>query len=457
MKRAISWFAENHVAANLLMCLLIIGGLVVLPGLPQKSFPDIDIEMITVGVEYRGAAPEEVELGVCIRIEEAIDGVVGIEEIRSTAAEGACAVVVELLSGVDVNRALDDIKNRVDGIDTFPEDTEKPVVSQVTIQRAVIDLAVTGPVDERTLKRIAQRVRDEIAALPGVTQVELLSVRPYEISIEVPEASLRRHELTFDQVANAVRRSSLDLPGGSIKTEGGEILLRTKGQAYSGREFEKLVVITRGDGTRVTLEDIAQVVDGFEDTDQWAEFDGRPSAMVRVFRVGQQDILEVAQSVRDYVSRARTQLPPGVELTLWRDDSQLLRDRRDTLLRSGRTGYAFVLVVLAVFLRARLAFWISLGVPISFLGALWMFPALGLSIDGISLFGFILVLGILVDDAIVVGESVHSEQTRTGERLEASIRGTHRGATPVVYGVLTTVAAFAPMLLVSGMMGRSSP
>ncbi|NRA04189.1 MAG: efflux RND transporter permease subunit [Myxococcales bacterium] len=454
MKRAISWFAENHVAANLLMCLLIIGGLVVLPGLPQKSFPDIDIEMITVAVEYRGAAPEEVELGVCIRIEEAIDGVVGIEEIRSTAAEGACAVVVELSSGVDVNRALDDIKNRVDGIDTFPEDTEKPIVSQVTIQRAVVDLAVTGPVGERTLKRVAQRVRDEIAALPGVTQVELLSVRPYEISIEVPEASLRRHELTFDQVANAVRRSSLDLPGGSIKTEGGEILLRTKGQAYSGREFEKLVVITRGDGTRVTLEDIAQVVDGFEDTDQWAEFDGRPSAMVRVFRVGQQDILEVAQSVRDYVSRARAQLPPGVELTLWRDDSQLLRDRLDTLLRSGRTGYAFVLVVLAVFLRARLAFWISLGVPISFLGALWMFPALGLSIDGISLFGFILVLGILVDDAIVVGESVHSEQTRTGERLEASIRGTHRVATPVVYGVLTTVAAFAPMLLVSGMMGQ---
>jgi multidrug efflux pump subunit AcrB len=454
VNRAIEWFARNHVAANLIMLMLVVGGLATIPVITQKTFPDIDIDMIRIDVEYRGAAPEEVEEGVCIRIEEEIEGVEGIDEIRSSAVEGACAVIVELLTGADEDQALTDIKNRVDAIDTFPEETEKPVISHVIIRRAVVDVAISGDVDERALKELGQRVRDEIAALPEVTQAELQSARPYEISIEVSEESLRRHGLKFDQVVQAVRRSSLDLPGGSVKTEGGEILLRTKGQAYRGEEFERIVVVTRADGTRLTLGEIGQVVDGFEDIDEWSRFDGRPTVMVRTFRVGEQDTIGISDAVKAYVAEAQARMPAGVEVTVWQDGSRTLRSRLDTLLRNGRSGFLLVLLVLAAFLKPRLAFWVSLGVPISFMGALWLLPVFDIAIDVISLFGFIVVLGILVDDAVVVGENVHTHQSRGAPRLEGAIRGTQEVAVPVVFGVLTTIVAFGPALLVPGPMGQ---
>jgi multidrug efflux pump subunit AcrB len=454
VNRAIEWFARNHVAANLIMLMLVVGGLATIPVITQKTFPDIDIDMIRIDVEYRGAAPEEVEEGVCIRIEEEIEGIEGIDEIRSSAVEGACAVIVELLTGADEDQALTDIKNRVDAIDTFPEETEKPVISHVIIRRAVVDVAISGDVDERALKELGQRVRDEIAALPEVTQAELQSARPYEISIEVSEESLRRHGLKFDQVVQAVRRSSLDLPGGSVKTEGGEILLRTKGQAYRGEEFERIVVVTRADGTRLTLGEIGQVVDGFEDIDEWSRFDGRPTVMVRTFRGGEQDTIGISDAVKAYVAEAQARMPAGVEVTVWQDGSRTLRSRLDTLLRNGRSGFLLVLLVLAAFLKPRLAFWVSLGVPISFMGALWLLPVFDIAIDVISLFGFIVVLGILVDDAVVVGENVHTHQSRGAPRLEGAIRGTQEVAVPVVFGVLTTIVAFGPALLVPGPMGQ---
>jgi multidrug efflux pump subunit AcrB len=459
----IAWFARNHVAANLLLGIIVLAGLVSLPRMPQKSFPDIDVKVITVAVPYLGAAPEEVEQGVCIRIEEELEGITGVERINSTASEGACAVRVELFESADESRALDDVKNRVDAIDTFPDETEKPIITLVTPSRSVMDIALTGPEDERALKILGQRVRDEIAALPSVSQVTLSNTRPYEISIEVSEVSLRRHRLSFEQVANAVRGASLDLPGGSIKTQGGEILLRTKGQAYWGADFEQLVVLTRSDGTRVLLRDVADVVDGFEDTDQLLRFDGKPSAIIRVSRVGDQDILEITAALRDYLAQARLRLPAGVELTIWSDNSTMLRDRLDTLLDSARLGFLMVLFILALFLRPRLSFWVSVGVPVSFLGALFMASVLGLSIDGISLFGFILVLGILVDDAIVVGESVYSIQKESSDAsswvseeslLTSAIRGTQVVSVPVIFGVLTTVVAFIPFLLSTGTMGQ---
>ena len=454
MNRAIAWFAQNAVAANLLAAMIIAGGLTAVFQLPQKTFPDIDVEMISITVEYLGAAPEEVEEGVCIRIEEEIEGIDGIDQIRSSALEGACAVVVELLSGADESKVLDDVKARVDAIDTFPDETEKPVISQVTMQRPVADVAISGDVDERALKALAERVRDEILALPGITQSELKLVRPFEISIEVSEESLRRHGLRFDDVVQAVRSSSLDLPGGSIKTAGGEILLRTKGQAYRGLEFEDLVVLARRDGTRVPLGEIADVVDGFEDIDLAARFDGRPAAVVQVYRVGDQDVIEISEALKEYVARANQTIPEGIAIAIWQDDSIPLRSRRDTLLRNGRAGFLLVLLVLALFLRARVAFWVTLGIPISFLGALWLFSPLGLSINVLSLFALIVVLGILVDDAVVVGERAHAHQERTGQRLEGAIRGTQEVAVPVIFGVLTTIAAFTPMLMVPGPMGQ---
>jgi multidrug efflux pump subunit AcrB len=452
----IAWFARNHVAANLLMGVVVIGGLAALPQIPQKSFPDIDVPVITVAVEYLGAAPEEVEEGVCIRIEEEIEGVEGVERIRSTANEGICSVRIELFEDADESRALDDVKSRIDAIATFPGETEKPVIALVSPERTVMEIAITGPHEERDLKVLGQQIRDEIAALPNITQVELSNTRPYEISIEVSEASLRRHELTFEQVAMAIRGASLDLPGGSIKTAGGEVLLRTKGQAYWGPEFEELVILTRPDGTRVRVRDVGVVVDGFRDTDQLVRFDGKPAATVRVSRVGDQDILEMTAALQSYLEEARAQLPAGVDLTIWSDDSTLLRDRLDTLLNSARQGFLMVLLLLALFLRPRLSFWVSIGIPVSFLGALCLFTVLGLSIDGISLFGFILVLGILVDDAIVVGENVHSHQRalRGESWLEASIAGTKEVSVPVIFGVLTTVAAFMPLLMGPGTIGQ---
>jgi len=450
----IAWFARNHVAANLLMFLMIAGGLVALPSIQQKSFPDINIDVVTVSVPYLGAAPEEVEEGVCIRVEEAIQGINGIERISSTAAEGACSIGAELIAGYEVERALSEIKNAVDAIDTFPEEAEKPIVSHFVMRRNAIQIALSGDVDERTLKTYGQRIRDDIAALPGVTQVDLSNARNYEISIEVAEETLRRHRLTFEQVLEAVRKSSLDMPGGSIKTRRGEILLRTKGQAYTGRDFEEIVVLTRPDGTRLQLGEIANVVDGFEEDPRLSRFDGETAVLIQVFRVGDQKVIDLVETVKAYVEQTRGQLPGGITLTVWRDDSRSLRDRLDILTRNGRSGFILVFVILSCFLRLRLALWVSIGVPLSFLGALALFPALGLSINVISLFAFILVLGLLVDDAIVVGENVHSHQERAEDPLQSAIRGTQEVAVPVIFGVLTTVAAFIPLITAPGALGQ---
>jgi multidrug efflux pump subunit AcrB len=322
------------------------------------------------------------------------------------------------------------------------------------MKRNAIQIALSGDVDERTLKTYGQRIRDDIAALPGVTQVDLSNARNYELSIEVAEETLRRHRLTFEQVLEAVRKSSLDMPGGSIKTRRGEILLRTKGQAYTGRDFESIVVLTRPDGTRLELGEIANVVDGFEEDPHLSRFDGETALLIQVFRVGDQKVLDLVETVKAYVEQTRSQLPEGVTLTVWRDDSRSLRDRLDILARNGRSGFILVFVILSCFLRLRLALWVSIGVPLSFLGSLALFPALELSIDVISLFAFILVLGLLVDDAIVVGENVHSHQERAEDPLQSAIHGTQEVAIPVIFGVLTTVAAFIPLITAPGALGQ---
>ncbi len=454
MKRAIAWFAENPVAANLLMAVLMVGGLLTLPRIRQEVFPEFAIEMVTVSVPYRGATPEEVEEGVCVRIEEAVQGVEGVKKLVSTASEGVGVVLVELEPGTDVRRAVEEVKTRVDAIDTFPDETEKPVVQQALVREQVINVAIAGDVDERTLRVAGQQVRDELMALPGLTHADLVAVRPYELSIEVSEDALRRHGLTFDEVVAAVRRSSLDLPAGSLRTRGGEILLRTKGQAYHGDDFERLVLLSRPDGTRLTLGEVAHVVDGFAETDSFARFDGKPAVLVQVFRVGEQSALEVAAAVRDYVAAAQLRMPPGVVLTTWQDESRILEGRLATLLDDGWQGFALVLLALALFMEVHMAFWVGMGIPIAVLGALWFLPALGVSINLLSLFAFLLVLGVLVDDAIVVGENVFTHRQRGASPLQAAIRGAQEVSTPVIFGVLCSVAAFTPLLMIPGSMGE---
>ncbi len=454
MSRAIAWFARNHVAANLLMALMLIGGLVSLPRIQQKTFPDIDVDVISVAVVYLGAAPEEVEQGVCVRIEEEVNGLNGVEEITSSAAEGACGVSVELMSGYPVDRALAEVKNAVDSITTFPDETEKPIVSHVEIRRTVLQIAISADTSERSLKVFGERIRDSIAGLPNVTQVDLENARDYEISIEVSEDTLRRYGLTFDEVVAAVKRGSLDRPGGSIKTTSGEILLRTKGQAYVGSEFEEIVLRTEPDGTRLLLGEVANVVDAFDEDDRYAVFDGDPAVSVKVYRVGDQKVLELVDAVRAHLVELQRSLPDGLTLTVWENSAKTLRDRLDILIRNGAGGFVLVFVVLALFLRLKLAIWVSIGVPLSILGALFVFPYADISIDVISLFAFIMVLGLLVDDAVVVGENVHRHQESAEDPLEAAIEGTREVSIPVIFGVLTTIAAFGPMIFAPGEMGQ---
>ena len=450
----IDWFARNPVAANLLMVFIIVSGLIGLFNIRGETFPEIELDMVSIQVPYLGAAPEEVEEGVCIRIEEAIQGIDGIEQITSTADEGSGTVLVEVGLGADTRRVLDDIKSNVDAIETFPEETEKPIITEMLARFRVVDIAVSGEADEFTLKAIAERVRDDLAAQPGISLVEFASARPYEISIEVSEDALRRHGLTFDDVAMAVRRSSLDLPGGSVRADSGEILLRTIGQAYRGAEFERLVVLARPDGTRLRLGDVATVVDGFAETDQFGRFDGRPTMLVSIFRTGEQSDMEIARAVDDYMARAQVTLPEGIALTVWMNQADILIDRLSLMLRSGVMGFALVFVMLALFLELRLAFWVSLGIPISFLGAIMLMPVMDVTANVVSTFAFIMVLGIVVDDAIIVGENIHRHQQRDPDRLRASIAGAQEIATPVTFAVLTTVAAFSPLLFVPGMMGK---
>ncbi|MDE2755907.1 MAG: efflux RND transporter permease subunit, partial [Acidobacteriota bacterium] len=299
MKGLIAWFARNGVVANLLMITVVMAGAITLPGLKKEVFPEFAVGVISVSVSYRGAAPEEVEEAVCIRVEEALQGLEGIERILSTANEGMGSVRIEIESGYDPRALLDEVKARVDAIDTFPEETEQPVIEEARIRNQVIFVSISGDADELTLKRLGEQVRDELLLLPELSQVELRNARLYEISIEVSEEDLRRHGLTFDQVATAVRQRSLDLPGGSVKAESGEILLRTKGQAYRGEEFARLTLITRPDGSRLQLDDVARVVDGFEDADKFSWLDGKPSVMVQTFRVGDESALEVARAVKE--------------------------------------------------------------------------------------------------------------------------------------------------------------
>jgi len=454
MIRIIEWFVKNPVAANLIMVLIIAGGLLTMSGIEQEVFPEIASDMISITVPYLGAAPEEVEEAVCIPIEEEVQSLEGIKRITSRASEGLGTVMLELEPSADMRTLLDDVKARIDAIETFPEETEKPVIQELLNRRQVVSVAVSGDTDEKTLKVLSERFRDEILLLPGITQATISSIRPYEISIEVSEQDLRRFDLTFDEVARAIRRSSLDLPGGSIKTEGGEILLRTKGQAYVGLEFEDITLRTRPDGTRVTVKDVTQVKDGFAETDQSSRFDGKPAALIQVFRVGSEDALQVANEVKKYVEETGQKLPGGIQLTVWDDDSESLRSRLDLLFANGRNGFILVFILLALFLRLRLAFWVALGIPISFLGAIWLMPSFDVSVNMISLFAFIVVIGIVVDDAIVVGENIYTEFEKGKRGIKATIDGVKGVAVPVLFAVLTTIAAFWPLLWVGGVIGR---
>ncbi|NQZ97121.1 MAG: efflux RND transporter permease subunit [Myxococcales bacterium] len=450
----ITWFARNPIAANLLMLLVVGSGLVSLGELRQITYPDVAFDAIDVSVEYPGAAPEEIEESICVRIEEAIHDVDGIKRIRSRASEGRGNVSAMLALGADRRRVLEQVRMRVESLATLPAGARRPEVEELIDNSVLLGVVISGDADERTLRAVGERVRDDLARLPELNLVDLAGVRPYEISVEASERSLRRMGIGFDELANAVRSSSIDEPAGAIDTPAGEILVRAHTQARRGRDLEALPLLTRPDGTRLVVGDVARVIDGFADVDERASLDGRPAVVVRVLTRNNRNVLEASAAVNTYLDSARASFPDGLDLLVWNDESEELASRRALLVRNGLQGLVLVVLVLGVFLGARLAFWVTLGIPVAFLGALTVMGVLDVPISMITLFAFIVALGLVVDDAIVVGESVGAKQRAGADPLAAAIAGTHRVALPVTVAVVTTVFFVVPQLTAPGFFGK---
>jgi len=450
----IAWMAGRSVTANLLMLVLLIGGLVMGQHIRKDVFPDFELDMVTISLSYPGASPEEVERGTILAVEEAIQGIEGIKEITATAREGSGTVTAEIIEGEDVSQVSQEIKNAVDRITSFPEDAEDPQVTVPTRKRYVVSLALYGDQSEWVLREAAENVRDRLLLDPDILQVELQGVRNYEISIEIPQEVLRTYNLTLDEIANAIRRGAVEIPGGAIKTEGGDVLVRVSERRDFGREFGRIPIISSPDGTELLLEDIAQIRDGFEETDSFATFNGKPAVMLEIYRIGDQTPIEVADAVHRQIKEINTVLPEGLTLVAQNDRSEIYRQRLHLMLTNGYFGLTLVFILLAIFLEARLAFWVSLGIPISFLGSLLILPVIGVTFNMVSMFAFIVTLGIVVDDAIVVGENVYFNRQQGMGWLDAAITGAREICMPVVFSVLTNMVTFIPIFFVPGFMGK---
>jgi multidrug efflux pump subunit AcrB len=438
----IAWMAGHSVAANLLMAVFLIGGLILASQIKKEVFPDFDLDIVNISVPYPGASPEEVERGVILAIEEAVQGLEGVEEITASANEGVGRVRVEIIEGESIQRLAQEIQNEVDRITSFPEEIEEPQV------------VIAGDQSEWILREVAEDIRDRLIQDPDINQVELEGVRGYEISIEISQSNLRAYKLTLNEAAQRIKRASVELPGGAIKTASGDILVRMKERRDYGPEFGRIPIITANDGTEVLLEDIAVIKDGFEETDNLATYNGKPAVMIQVYRVGDQTPISVSDAVRRQVEIINQILPPGLSLDARNDRSKIYRQRMNLMQRNGYLGLGLVFILLAVFLEARLAFWVSLGIPISILGSFLFLPSMDLSINIISIFAFIITLGIVVDDAIVAGENIYYYRQRGLGWFEASVRGAREIAKPIIFSVLTNMVAFMPMLFVPGFMGK---
>ena len=454
-KGIIAWFAHNPVAANLLMLVIMAVGIGSSFNIQRAMFPALDIEMIYINAPYPSAAPEEVEKGIVLKIEEAINDVDGIKRVESDAYESYAMIWIEPHEGTDLSRLLDDIQSRVDAIPHFPAEAEKPIISQPEILFPALTVQISGDLNERSMKAIADEIRLELLAYPEISAAEVLGARDYEIGIEISEQQLREYHLTLGDVANIISRSSLDLPAGSVQTENGDIMLRTLGQAYVQQDFEAIVLKTWPDGTRLLLGDIATVDDGFVDSRGFATFNGKYSLGINVFAMGKQDIIETAEAAKRYVAEKQAQLPDGAKLEIWWDSTYYLEGRLGMMMKNLAVGALLVFVILALFLEIKLAFWVMLGIPVCFLGAMALIntPYIDASLNLISIFGFILVLGIVVDDAIIMGESAYTEQELHGHSVESIVNGVYKVATPATFGVLTTIVAFTPTLFIDGIFG----
>ena len=454
MENLIRWFVNNKVVSNLLMILIIITGATTIPILKMQVFPEIDLNIINVSAVYPGATPSDVEEAICIKIEERLQGLDGVKKITSNASENVGSVNVEIISGEDPNDLLDRIKAEVDAIDTFTDNVEKPICRKIAGANPVISVAVHGDLDDNSLNKLTEDIKDEIDGLPEVTLTSIVADLENEIKINIKESSLRKYNLSFQNIARSIREWSLNMPSGSIETEDGEILIRSNSQGYTIADFAKIPLIINPNGSIVYLDDISDITDTFSDKFEMDfQFNGDKANLITVFRVGNQNALDVSAAVKGYVFNKNLELPSTVRVTAWDDEARILSGRIETIVRNAQQGLILVIIVLALFLKPKLAFWVSLGIPISFMGGFWLFGPLDLSINMLSLFTFILVLGIVVDDAIVVGENIALFKERGMNSVDAAVKGAMQVATPVFFAVLTTMVTFSPMLAVEGDIG----
>ena len=451
----IAWFARNSVAANLLMISILVGGFLAMNnGVRLEVFPPSDPDTIDVRVSLRGATPEDIELGVAVRIEEAVKDLEGIDQIVSRSGEGSTSVRIEIDKDYDPRQLLDDIKGRVDAINTFPADTEKPVIGLRQRSFSVISVVVAGDYSESEIRTVAEQVRDDLLRIDGITRADLDAVRQYEVAIEVSPDRLREFDVTLSDIGRAIRQSSVDLSAGNVRTDGGDILIRSKGQAYRRADFEMIVVKTNPDGSIVRVSDIATVIDGFVEDSMRTRFNGKHAAFIGVSRVGDQSAIEISEKVREFIEVRQAELPVGLQLSYWDDDSERLENRLGIMASSAVQGSILVILLLSLFLRPSIAVWVFLGIPISFFGGFIVMYLFDVSLNLMSAFGFILVLGIVVDDAIVTGENVYARMRAGDKGLSAAIQGTKEVAIPVTFGILTTIAAFGPLAFIEGRLGE---
>ncbi|MCP4755393.1 MAG: efflux RND transporter permease subunit [Proteobacteria bacterium] len=446
--------AQNPVAANLIMLAFLIGGALIVSQVKQEVEPDFEVGWVRVSVPFPGASPDEVEKGIILAIEETVSGMDGVKRVESSAYDEMASVNIELSNEADINKLTENIKNAVDRITSFPQDAERPLVRSVTTGREVLGMIIFGDQDEKVLRHYAETVRLDLLREPNITKIELTGIRPLEISVEVPQENLRTYGLTLEGIAGEIRRSAVEVPGGGVKTDGGEILLRTTERREIGREFEDLTILSTGDGTRVRLGDISTIRDAFEDVDRGGFFNGKPSVWIRVFCVGEQKPLEVARTVKEYQKRLNKVLPQGIESSVFYDTTEEFHATIDLLKQNGFVGLCLVMLILGLILELRLAFWVTMGIPISFLGSFIFLPSLDVSINMYSLFGLIVTLGMVVDDAIIIGENIYFHRQEGEKPIDAAISGASEVAVPVVFSILTTIVAFSPMLFLPGLWGK---
>lgn len=455
MYRVIKWTAEHPVAANLSMIFVLILGAITALGMPQKTFPDFTLDTVSISTSYPGASPTEIQESIVRPIEDQLAGIDGIDSISATISEGRGGLSVSFLRGVDIDKKTDEIKNALDRITVFPEDANDPIVVQPNNSSRILEIALHGNVSEAVLKQEAERLKDELIMLDSISFVEVANTRDYEISVQVSRDALQAYGLTLNEVASAIRSSSLDLPGGSIGTDTVSIPIRTTGRNYTQADFESVVVRTDDLGGKVYVRDVASVVDGFIDAELSANFNGENAVSINVFRVGDEQIIKIVDDARNYLNTSFIpSLGPGLDATIWQNDAEGLQDRINLLLENAAVGLVLVILCLALFLDIRLALWSAVGIGVSFAATFIVLGALDLSINQISLFGFILAIGIVVDNAIVVSENIYQKGEAGFDPVKAAVKGTQRIAIPVVFSTLTTIVAFWPLLQLPGTLGK---